>query len=98
MSSAARVHSKDSVKVVPDTRPSAAARGYGYRWQKRRALFLIKNPLCAACLARGVTRLATTVDHIKPHNGNSELMWDESNWQSLCTADHNRKIAKEKRG
>jgi 5-methylcytosine-specific restriction protein A len=38
---------------------------------------------------------ATTVDHIRPHRGDYDLMWDESNWQSLCTWHHNVKTAKE---
>ena len=32
-----------------DTRPSAAARGYGSAWRKKRDAFLAKNPTCVDC-------------------------------------------------
>ena len=32
-----------------DERPSAAQRGYGSRWQKRRAAFIASHPLCIEC-------------------------------------------------
>ena len=28
------------------------------------------------------------VDHIRPHEGNQELMWDMDNLQSLCASCH----------
>ncbi len=40
---------------------------------------------------------ANEVDHIKPHNGDLALFWDESNWQSLCKACHSRKTMGENR-
>jgi len=52
-------------------------------------MFLAENPLCAMCVARGKPSLATTVDHVEPHRGDLELFWDQRNWQSLCTRDHN---------
>ena len=36
----------------------------------------------------GLTEAATVVDHIKPHKGDYDLFWDESNWQSLCKHCH----------
>jgi 5-methylcytosine-specific restriction endonuclease McrA len=27
---------------------------------------------------------ATIVDHIKPHRGDQNLFWDQTNWQALC--------------
>ena len=44
-------------------RGSAAERGYGADWRKARRRFLASNPLCAACLKRGVLTPATVVDH-----------------------------------
>ena len=38
---------------------------------------------------QGQIRRANTVDHIKPHKGDQALMWDQSNWQSLCAHCHN---------
>jgi len=42
--------------------------------------------------------LATVVDHISPHKGDSDLFWDRANWQSLCESCHNRKTASEDMG
>ena len=41
---------------------------------------------------------ATDVDHIRPHKGNEDLMWDEENLQALCHACHSRKTAAEDGG
>lgn len=71
-----------------DTRPSAAARGYGSRWEKARKRHLRREPLCRPCRKAGRTTAANTVDHIIPHRGNEALMWDESNWQSMCPTCH----------
>lgn len=68
---------------------SSHARGYGYRWQKARALFLADNPLCVICAKAGLTALAGVVDHIKPHKGDPVLFWDARNWQPLCKTCHN---------
>lgn len=67
---------------------SSTARGYGYRWQKERAAFLVENPLCAMCSTETVPVLAEVVDHIMPHGGNEKLFWDKNNWQPLCKRCH----------
>lgn len=77
---------------------SAAQRGYGYRWRNVRAAFLREHPLCAECMRRGRLTPATDVDHIKPHHGDPDLMWDEENLQALCHACHARKTASEDGG
>ena len=86
-------------------RGTTAERGYGWRWQKRRAFFLRMYPLCgmrpneqpsvmSACADRGVFTVATVVDHVIAHKGNDRLMWDEQgNWQSLCASCHGTKSA-----
>ena len=74
-------------------RPTAAARGYGSRWQKVREGFLRSHPLCAVC-----GRPANVVDHIKPHKGDWYLFWDKSNWQSMCAECHSVKTASEDGG
>lgn len=64
---------------------------YDYRWQRFRFLFIAANPVCVAC-----GHLATDVDHITPHRGQSDpLFWDVSNLQSLCKACHARKTRRE---
>jgi 5-methylcytosine-specific restriction protein A len=72
-------------------RESAAARGYGAKWRGRRAAFLKRFPLCAECQRQGRLTPATVVDHIRPHRGDTALMWDEANWQPLCKPCHDRK-------
>ena len=79
----------------PSKRSNANARGYGRRWQKARASFLAEYPLCARCLAEGVTEAATVVDHVRPHRGSTELFWDRSNWQPLCKRHHDVKTMTE---
>lgn len=84
-------------KVTPKKQPKREKRLYDSRkWRKAREWFLNRNPLCADCLSRGMTRQANVVDHITPHNGNYELFWDTGNWQSMCTACHNAKTGKER--
>lgn len=75
------------------TRASAARRGYGKRWRRLRLLHLQQHPLCRICEADGRTELATEVDHIKPHRGILDLLFDRANLQSLCKSCHSRKTA-----
>lgn len=78
-----------------DSRPTAAQRGYGSRWQKARAGYLRKHPLCVQCMEReGRPVPATVVDHIVPHKGDMKKFWDRSNWQALCATCHNKKTAR----
>jgi len=72
-------------------RESGSKRGYNYKWQKLRKQFLKRHPLCEACKQNGKYVTATVVDHIIPHRGNENLMWDEGNWQSLCKRCHDKK-------
>ena len=79
-------------------RGSSAKRGYNYRWQKASKAYLALHPLCVMCQRASRVTAATTVDHIKPHRGDPALFWDENNWQSLCTHDHNSKKQRHERG
>ena len=65
------------------------------KWRKLATAFLQYHPFCVLCLAYGqVNRGAEDnasarqsnliVDHIVPHRGDSDLFWDQSNWQTLC--------------
>lgn len=83
---------------APDPRPTAAARGYGSRWQRARLAHLAANPLCVRCEAEGRVTEATDVDHHIPHRGDYTLFWDESNWRSLCHSCHSKKTATEDGG
>lgn len=79
-------------------RERTASRGYGGRWQRLRASFLGRKPLCSHCATRKIVKAATDVDHIVPHRGDQTLFWDQSNWQPLCRACHSAKTAKEDGG
>lgn len=72
-------------------RRKTAERGYGGRWQRERAAFLKRpeNALCVMCKAESRVTAAQVVDHRVPHHGDERLMWDQSNWQSLCASHHN---------
>jgi len=60
---------------------------------------LANEPLCAFCLAKGITTLAEVVDHIKAHRGDKVLFLDPDNLQSLCKVCHDRdKQSEEQRG
>ena len=79
----------------PQPRPSARERGYTTAWEKARAAYLRKHPLCRECEAQGRFVPATVVDHIKPHKGDMKIFWDSANWQPLCKQCHDRKTARE---
>ena len=78
----------------PD-RPSSASRGYGSKWRRASKQYLQSHPLCVKCLSEGRYTAATVVDHIKPHRGDSTLMWDSNNWQALCKPCHDKKTGYE---
>lgn len=42
--------------------------------------------------------METDVDHIVPHRGDPELLYDEANLQSLCHECHSKKTAREDGG
>ena len=64
------------------------------RYRTRRKAHLEKNPLCVECQQKGKIRKGAILDHIIPHKGNSELFWDESNWQTMCWSCHSSKTNK----
>ena len=76
-------------------RGSARDRGYNYRWEQSRLLFLRSHPLCAECERNGRVTAATVVDHVVDHKGDHDRFWSVDNWQSLCAECHNRKTMRE---
>lgn len=70
---------------------TTAQRGYGGKWQRYRAAYLAKHPLCVACEAEGKVVVATVLDHIEPHRGNMEIFWRPGNVQGLCAHHHGLK-------
>lgn len=91
---------RQAVVHVPPAavRQTTAERGYGGRWQRARATFLLRHPLCAECQRAGHVTVATVVDHITPHKGSQALFWETDNWQPLCKPCHDRKTATEDGG
>jgi 5-methylcytosine-specific restriction protein A len=73
-------------------------RGYDNDWLRLRAAHLDGNPLCVRCESRGIIRLATTVDHIKPFRGlNDPRRLDPANLASLCFACHTEKTREDQK-
>lgn len=92
-------HRREVAKQYDARRGSSSERGYNSRWQKARATFLRRRPLCTMCENEGRITPATIVDHIIPHRGDQNLFWDTANWQPLCKPHHDKvKQAEEKSG
>src|SRR6476469_2019472 len=59
------------------------------KWQRLRRRQLLTSPLCVMCAEQGRIEVATVVDHIKEHKGETELFFNPENLQSLCEPHHN---------
>lgn len=84
------------------------ARWRGFRkWFINQLIARSIGPFCGArlpgaqetthslCAAARCTVAGTEVDHITPHKGDQQLMWDRLNLQLLCKRCHSRKTAME---
>ena len=94
-------HKRNDQKAQDQARGNSTERGYGYRWQKASKGFLRAHPLCQCSECddgRIRVRIATVVDHKKPHRGDMTLFWDSSNWQSMTKECHDKKTAREDGG
>ena len=91
-------HAKHVRRQSDARRESSSKRGYGRAWQKSRASYLSRHPLCCHCEADGMVVPATEVDHIVAHKGDQALFWDSKNWQPLCKPCHSKKTAREDGG
>ena len=84
---------KHQSKIPPrqfTTRPNAAGRGYDYKWQKFRAEYLRRNPICADC-----GQQATDVHHPwRLEDGGPQ--YDAANLMPLCHPCHSARTAREK--
>lgn len=63
----------------------------GAAWRKLRTLVLSSEPLCRHCTARGLTVIATDLDHRDNNPANNDLL----NLIPLCHECHSRKTAKD---
>jgi 5-methylcytosine-specific restriction protein A len=73
---------------APETRPSAALRGYDRTWARWRLMVLREEPMCRSCGGA-----ASQVDHITPLSRGGTN--DRENLQPLCHSCHSRKTALE---
>ena len=67
-----RKYCDEHAGLHPEDTRSAAARGYGSKWQRQSKQFLRVHPLCVVCEREGKYVLATVVDHIRPHRGDAQ--------------------------
>jgi 5-methylcytosine-specific restriction protein A len=83
-------------RLTTTARANSRQRGYTWRWQKARAIFLAQ-PKNAVCCVAGCNQPSEVVDHKQPHRGDYNLFWDETNWQAMCKRCHDIKTATEDR-
>lgn len=84
LSSGAREHDRTRAQANPLRKLYGTA-----RWQRLRFSVLARDLFtCRIC---GVLKSDTSLlvaDHIRPHRGDVDLFWDESNLQCLCKTCH----------
>ena len=69
------------------------------RWLRIRAWQLEREPLCAYCARRGVTKVATVCDHVDGHPaGETQTKFYAGPFQSLCASCHSSTKAREETG
>ena len=78
--------------ALDKTREGAAARGYDADWQRLRAQYLKRYPLCSE---PGCHRLATDVDHVLSVRLYPELRLAWSNLRSFCHSHHSSRTARD---
>ena len=85
--SVGKPHKRSTRHKPAERRGNSSSRGYDARWERFRRAFLLRNPLCEYCLARGQVTPATVCDHDLPHDGDPTLFWDNT-FTALCAHDH----------
>lgn len=81
-----------------ERRPTAAKRGYGYKWQQYRETYFKVRRICACGCGQLATIRNADIDHIIAVSGsNDNLFWKHSNHQPLIHGHHSRKTATENR-
>lgn len=81
---------KPANRTGRDADPRRTLKLNGSAWQKLRASVLAGEPLCRHCAARGLSVVATDVDHM---NGADDNRLDSL--QPLCHECHSRKTARD---
>lgn len=75
-------------------RGSSTERGYDYRWQRFRKLYLAMYPLCCDCMEHGVVTAATDIHHKAKLREYPELKYDNDNLMALCGKHHDARTAR----
>ena len=89
-------HKREAWRAEDARRGHRRARGYSASWEKYRAQYLKRYPLCVECQKLGLYVPAKIVDHIIPINGGDDvLFWPEWNHQPLCQAHHSQKTTQQ---
>lgn len=73
-------------------RLTAAERGYDARWQKIRAAYLARHPLCERCKNDGKTTAAYLVHHKDRNSRNNR----SDNLEALCSICHDNEHINER--
>lgn len=76
-------------------RGTTSERGYDSIWRKMSERFRAEHPLCGKCAEANIVRASECVDHVIPHEGKPELLYNWDNLQALCWSCHSRKTRKE---
>ena len=80
-------HRKQDNKKYETERGTSAARGYDANWNKARAYYLNRHPVCEMCEKNGMVTPATLVHHIKAIKDGGEIL-DYGNMMALCNDCH----------
>ena len=68
------------------------------QWRRKRQAELSRQPLCVACLIKGIVTPATEVDHVFPWRRIGEGAFYRNLFQCLCHDHHSLKTQLEKHG
>ena len=81
---------KHQVRLSNDRqRTTSSKRGYDYRWQQLREIYLHEHPLCEICEDNRYVNPAALVHHIVPIEQGGDAL-DMENLQSLCNDCHDK--------
>lgn len=78
-----------------DAERGPPAERYGPQWPAIARAYLGAHPLCEPCKRLGMTRAASSVDHVRPRSAGGGN--EDANLQALCEECHRRKTARELR-
>lgn len=87
----------EHAKLTPEAKAFKAAYSTPF-WRSFRLTQLSRQPLCQACLTRGIVTAAAEVDHLFPWSKLGKAAFRHNVFQSLCRQCHHHKTVREQRG